>query len=108
MQSSKGAPGHLNGIFTEDNGSIFSNTVQGVFGKFESVPESDIEARIASAEEIIPGDANILCTLDDNIICQYDIKIEKINHNSDNTKNFVIKVTDEKLIEKTGGIVQGM
>ncbi|MEG1009853.1 MAG: SpoIVB peptidase S55 domain-containing protein [Clostridia bacterium] len=53
------------------------------------------------------GKANIFCKLDDNEIKSYEIKIEKILNNSSN-KNMIIKITDENLIKKTGGIIQGM
>ncbi len=106
----KGDPGELQGFFSNNNtGILLSNTDQGVFGIFTAtLPLSDQCAVIASNDEVEEGSATILCTLDDNIISQYDIEIEKINYSSKNTKNFVIKVTDDKLIEKTGGIVQGM
>lgn len=106
--STPGAPGQLQGIFSAENGLIYSNTLQGVYGSFSVNPDTNTKAVIASKNEISEGPATILCTLDDNIICQYNIKIEKINHNTNDTKNFVIKVTDDKLLDKTGGIVQGM
>ena len=106
--SSKGAPGYLQGIFTNKTGEVFLNTLQGVFGKFNADFDSCTKAVISSSDEIKEGSAIILCTLDNNIICQYDIEIEKINHNDSDTKNFVIRVTDEELLKKTGGIVQGM
>ncbi len=106
--SSKGAPGYLQGIFTNKTGEVFLNTLQGVFGKFNADFDSCTKAVISSSDEIKEGPATILCTLDNNIICQYDIEIEKINHNDSDTKNFVIRVTDEELLKKTGGIVQGM
>ena len=105
-----GNPGELQGFFSrEDTGLLLSNTEQGVFGVFNStLPDCKEYAVLASREEVNEGDANILCTLDDNSISRYDIKIEKINNNSKNTKNFIIRVTDETLLKKTGGIVQGM
>ena len=50
----------------------------------------------------------IYCTLSDGLPKAYDIEIVKRNKNSTDTKNFVIRVTDEKLLSETGGIVQGM
>ena len=50
----------------------------------------------------------ILCTVDGDGVCEYDAKLIKILSYDGKTKNFVIKVTDERLIKKTGGIVQGM
>lgn len=107
----KGDPGELKGFFgTENPGVLLENTQKGVFGILHSSKYTeksklvDIELR----DKVTTGPATILCTLDSDNICEYDIKIEKINKYSDDTKNFVIKVTDEKLLEKTGGIVQGM
>ncbi len=106
--STPGDPGQIQGIFDKEVGSVFSNTIQGIYGNFDTKPNINNTAVIASKKDVAEGPAIILCTLDDNIICQYNIDIEKINHNSNNTKNFVIKVCDENLIKKTGGIVQGM
>ena len=106
--SRSGEPGNLQGVFINETGNIFSNTVRGVFGIFKKLPDTNETAVIASADEVKEGPATILCTLDDNIICQYDIEIEKINHNDSDTKNFVIRITDMDLLNKTGGIVQGM
>ena len=106
--SSRGNPGYLRGVFEDKTGEVFSNTLKGVFGKLDTIVDTGRKAVISSAEDIKEGPANILCTLDDNIICQYDIEIEKINHNDSDTKNFVVKITDKDLLTKTGGIVQGM
>lgn len=103
-----GTPGYLQGVFTDEIGNMFSNTVQGVYGIFDKFNDIGMKAVVASSEDTKEGPATILCTLDDNIICKYDIEIEKINHNDNDTKNFVISVTDKDLLEKTGGIVQGM
>ncbi len=105
----KGEPGELRGIITENvTGYLTNNTEHGVYGFFDQIPESDTTCVIAKNGEINEGDATILCTLDNNIISEYSIEIEKIYNNSEKNKNFVIRATDEKLISKTGGIVQGM
>ena len=64
---------------------------------------------VALRNEIKTGKAQILCELQDGKIERYEIEIQKlfINNNEDN-KSMVIKVTDKRLIEKTGGIIQGM
>lgn len=56
------------------------------------------------------GNAKILCTVDsDNLPKEYDIEILKLSeYSANNTKGLVIKVTDEELLRKTGGIIQGM
>ena len=60
-------------------------------------------------EEVKEGKASILCALADNKQEEYDIEIEKVYTSTNRSnKNMIIKVTDERLLEKTGGIVQGM
>ena len=62
----------------------------------------------AKRHEVEEGKATVLCTLDDEGIKSYEIEISKIIDPSSQTKNFTVKITDKKLIEKTGGIIQGM
>ena len=64
---------------------------------------------VAQRSEIKKGKATILCSLDNNIPQEYEIEIENIfkDNNYDN-KSMQIKVTDKRLLEKTGGIIQGM
>ena len=64
---------------------------------------------VALRSEIKEGKATILCSLENGKVEEYDIEIEKIyqNNNYDN-KSMLIKITDERLLEKTGGIIQGM
>lgn len=64
---------------------------------------------VALRDEIKLGKATILCSLDNQKVEEYEIEIEKIyKENNYNNKSLQIKVTDERLIEKTGGIIQGM
>ena len=64
---------------------------------------------VALRDEIQLGKAKILCSLENEKVEEYEIEIEKINkENNYNNKSMLIKRTDEKLIEKTGGIIQGM
>ena len=64
---------------------------------------------VALRDEIKVGKATILCSLDNKNVEEYEIEIEKIyTENNYNNKSMEIKVTDERLIEKTGGIIQGM
>ena len=67
------------------------------------------EMEVALRDEIELGKATILCSLDNQTIGEYEIEITKIyKDNHYNNKSMEIKVTDERLIEKTGGIIQGM
>ena len=64
---------------------------------------------VANRDEIKEGKATILCSLDNETPQEYEIEIEKIfKDNNYNNKSMQIKVTDQKLIDKTGGIIQGM
>ena len=62
---------------------------------------------ISSRDEIKKGKAQIICELEKGKIERYDIEIEKIyTNNQVDNKSMLIKVTDERLLEKTGGIIQ--
>lgn len=104
-------PGELKGSITNKLlGQIEGNTDKGIYG---SITEKDFlkekkEIEILTKSKVKEGKAYILATLDDNIKKEYEIKIEKVLLTSTGNKNMIIKVTDKDLLEKTGGIVQGM
>lgn len=111
VKGQKGTPGELNGVFQNNLlGSISRNTVSGIRGTVaENSPIPTGESvKIADKRQICAGGAYILCDVDGKGAKSYEISILKINHDNTDGKNFIIKVTDEKLIKKTGGIVQGM
>ncbi len=105
-----GTPGELKGHFEPNQiGKLYSNTNCGIFGKLDVLPASCTQkVKIASREHIKEGEACVVCTLDDGNRREYKIEISSINKSADGAKCFVIKITDPTLIEKTGGIVQGM
>lgn len=114
-QGTSGDPGEVRGIFYESNhplGTVAINSDFGVFGityneMEKAVLEEPIE--IGYQNEVKKGKAVILTTIDGEGVKEYEIEIEKINRQiSPSTKSMVIKVTDEELLEKSGGIVQGM
>ena len=105
-----GTPGELCGIFTtEPIGPILRNTETGLYGETDALP-SDTEALpIALYYEVRQGEATILADVDENGPRAYRVEITKLFVNPDaHQKNLIVKVTDPSLIEKTGGIVQGM
>jgi len=108
----KGAAGELKGSFNFEKriGNIYSNNKFGAFGTFNSLPQHCKETiEVADINEIKPGKAQIYCTLDDNTRQSYDIEIVKAApQTSRDDRGMVIHVTDPVLLEKTGGIVQGM
>ena len=105
-----GIPGELKGSFLgKKTGALIGNTEWGVFGVFASCdPESCTPVEIGARDEIRPGRASIVCTLDENGPREYEICISDIDRKSRDNRSFTITVTDAELLEKTGGIVQGM
>lgn len=110
VKGKSGVPGELKGSFSSiKKGSLYRNTGFGVYGVLDDMPKSIYPAiEAAGRSEVTEGKAAILCNADGNGISEYEVKLSKINHRSDGTKCFVIEITDEKLLELTGGIVQGM
>ena len=110
VKSERNSPGELKGAFGKALvGELWDNCDEGVFGRFSEIPDTAYEPMpIAASSELKEGSAYILTTLSGNEIGRYEIEIEQIYKGSGSTKNFLIEVTDERLISKTGGIVQGM
>jgi len=111
----KEEPGRIEGTIEDGTkiGEIYSNTDFGVYGttnNTNALKISDIqEIEVASRSEIETGKASVICTLEDGKRKEYEIEIQKIYiNNNENNKSMVVKVTDERLLEKTGGIIQGM
>lgn len=104
----KGKAGELCGVFQSDPiGELYFNTEKGIFGVLESFDKNAQRLPVATKQEVKKGKAQIVSTVDGGGKKFYDIEILKVGE-ADGNKNMVIKVTDEELIEKTGGIVQGM
>ena len=105
-----GAPGELRGHFSAGKtGTLLGNTPCGVYGVFAECPASPVGERpIAYRDEVREGEATIWCTLDDNVPREYGIAIREIRRGARGNKCFTVTVTDPVLLERTGGIVQGM
>ncbi len=110
LKGQSGAPGELCGTLTQGVrlGNIKANSNCGLFGFCEYAPTDNEPIAMALKQEVECGQAHIIATIDDNPPTLYSIEIESINLNSNDNKNMIIRITDEKLIDKTGGIVQGM
>lgn len=110
LKGKSGHPGELKGSFgTEKRGTLLKNTPCGVFGVLSTPPETVSEPlSCALKSEVKKGEAYILCNVDGKGVKSYSIKIEKIYSGTEETKNFVISVNDDKLLAATGGIVRGM
>lgn len=109
IKGRNGSAGELCGYLENSRtGVIFSNDDLGVYGCFDSLPENKEMYEIARADEIQVGEAQLITTIETGITESYSVVIERIDANSPENKNMVIKITDMNLIEKTGGIIQGM
>lgn len=113
VKGESGTPGRIQG--TVDNqrniGTIYKNTKFGIYGKVENLSSLNIdkskEMEVALRDEIQKGKAQIMCSLENGKIEEYEIEIEKIyKENNYDNKSMLIKITDERLLEKTGGIIQ--
>ena len=109
VKGSGGLAGELCGYLeVERKGIIKSNDSLGVYGTFDYLPVEDELFEIAKKSEIEIGEAQIITTIENGTRQTYSIIIEKIDEKSSENKNLVIRISDRKLIEKTGGIIQGM
>ena len=109
-KGAEGEPGELAGSFTQKKiGTLISNTEEGIFGLLSKIPEGIGSDDLIGVEKCgKEGDAYLKCTLSDNIPEMYKIEITSVERDEETNKNYVIEVTDERLIDQTGGIVQGM
>ena len=98
---SKNAKYFYNTVF----GSVVKNTNHGIFGKYNS--NIDNFELVKVSDDVKIGKAYIYTVLNDTNIDEFEINITNINQNSD-TKNITFEITDERLINETGGVVQGM
>ena len=108
-KSASGVPGSKNAKFYYDTvyGKILKNTNVGIYGLYENeMPDKELY-EVGNPEEIKIGDASIYTVLDGENINQYSIEITKIDETSD-IKNISFVINDPELINKTGGVVQGM
>jgi stage IV sporulation protein B len=114
-QGKVGDPGEIRGLFYEADaplGALDKNTEFGIFGTmYEKIenPFYDQPLVVGYQDSVKVGPAYILTTLDGDHIESFEIEIEKVNRQSEaDTKGMVIRVTDPRLLHKSGGIVQGM
>lgn len=109
-KSCKGEPGQLLGEFSSSAsvGDITANNESGIFGTLNSAPNKSKAVELGFRQEVTTGKAYIYSTIDGCQPQQYEISIEKIDLNENAEHDMIVKITDDSLLEKTGGIVQGM
>lgn len=110
----KGEPGEIKGIFMQgknSKGTIEKNCQFGVFGQIldkTKIVDSNLTADVASRLTVKPGKAKIISNVS-GVSEEYEIEIIKANYQpSESDKSFVFRVVDKRLLELTGGIIQGM
>lgn len=114
-KSQDGEPGEKRAHFLKESnilGNIVSNTHFGIFGKMTQNPDHSLYKEpipVAFAEEVKEGPAEILTVVDGQQVERFKVDIVHVaRQDAPATKGLVLKITDPKLISKTGGIVQGM
>lgn len=112
----KGIPGELRGVFSKDKtyGVLYKNSGCGIFGRLtddalEELCKDSEEFPLGYRQEVSTGSAEIFTSVSGHKPEKYSIEIERVDLNSgDSTKNMVIRITDDRLLDLTGGIIQGM
>ena len=109
-KSTRGTTGSLECDFTNQTlGKLLSNTDCGIYGAYAEISECAKEYPVAAIQEVKKGKATLISTVEKGQPKEYEIEITHIGFNENNReKNMIVKVTDKDLIDKTGGIVQGM
>ncbi|MEG0876752.1 MAG: SpoIVB peptidase [Oscillospiraceae bacterium] len=106
-----GVPGELCGSYDLKNlrGSILKNTPSGIFGKLEAgLPQAEAAIPLAKSSEIELGKATILANLQGSAAEEYEVEIARVYRGDEAGRSMLICVKDARLLERAGGIVQGM
>lgn len=108
-RSENGSAGEKNANYDKNKiyGNIKENTPSGIFGDYTDALPDAKKLKVASKDEVKVGPATIRTVINNNEIKEYNINIIKIDKSSD-IKNILFEITDEELLKKTGGVVQGM
>jgi stage IV sporulation protein B len=115
QKGESGEPGEKRAIFTDEDqilGNIVRNTPFGIFGKMNNLPNKGLYNKpipVGLQEEVKEGPANILTVVNGQKVESFKIQIVNVNkQRTASTKGLILKVTDPRLLNVTGGIVQGM
>ena len=108
-KSQAGSPGELRGGFSGGSyGPLLKNRASGVYARCNT-PVVGQSVKLMLKQDVTVGAAQMYTTIDGSTPQWYDIRITQVRHHDQNaTRNMVIEITDQKLLEKTGGILQGM
>ena len=105
----RGCAGQLQGAFENETtlGTVEKNTSRGIFGTMTAGQELGESCAVGEKDEVNTGAATIRSNVDGETVAEYDVEILKI-YPKESERNMLLRVTDEELLEQTGGIVQGM
>ena len=110
-RSRSGTPGELRGRFQQDAefADLSANTASGVFGKIrcDYFPEGEVMPA-ALSHEVTAGPAEIMTTVEGSQPGTFNVTIEKVFRSGAPGRNMIVHITDRELLERTGGICQGM
>ena len=109
-KSVRGEPGAKNANTNSNDvfGDVKENKVSGIFGNYTKEINKDNLYKVAVYEDIKLGEAKIITVIEGTLKKEYSINILKVNNDTTDNKNILFEITDSNLINKTGGIVQGM
>lgn len=110
VKGKQGSPGEKKAtMHPKEVGIIQDNTITGIFGVLKEEISDRQALGIKPREEVKRGDAQILTVIDGDKVEAFDIKILEVKSQSKkDIKGLKIKVVDDRLLEETGGIIQGM
>lgn len=110
VKGERGRAGELKGLFLNDKSiaAADTNCITGVYGNFKKDYDTASLKTVQIGDSAQPGKASILTTVDGVTPKEYSVSIVKVDNGNKQNKNFVLKITDKDLLERTGGIVQGM
>ena len=108
-KSENGSPGEKNAIYDEGvtYGSISSNEESGIFGEYTDELLETNALEVGTKDDVKKGEATIRTVINGNEVKEYTINILNVNKDS-SIKNILFEITDEELLNETGGVIQGM
>jgi stage IV sporulation protein B len=109
-KSVRGSPGEKNAKFYSNiiYGYVTDNTPSGIFGIYKQGIKAKPLMEVAQPNEVTTGEASIYTVLQNEKVEEFTINILKTNNSNQKQKNIFFEITDQRLLKKTGGIVQGM
>ena len=111
-KGTSGQPGELHGEFdlTTDLGTLYANTSRGIFGHLaqQTLVQDLRPVPVARQDEVEVGEAEIRSNIRGDQVETFSIRITRVSDTGDGTRSLMLEVTDPRLLESTGGIVQGM